>query len=248
MGHVTGCVIHILTTRKNKRNHFSLDPAALRHQNSMTKMYDVSLTVSEQLPVWPDDPTIKMTLSHRLEKGDPCNVMALQFSTHTGTHIDAPFHFLSTGASIEQLPLDILIGPCRVLEFSHLAQSIDHESLRKLNLEGIKRILFKTRNSEQWQQEPQVFDPNYVYLTTEGATYLNEIGIQLIGIDTLSIEKFNHPGHPTHHVLLKNRVIILEGLNLSEVPQGDYELIALPLKLKGADGAPARVVLREWPV
>lgn len=223
-------------------------PNAARHQNRMIKTYDVSLMVSEQLPTWPDDPAIKMNLSHSLEKGDACNVTALQFSTHSGTHIDAPFHFLSTGASIEQLPLDVLIGPCRVIEFSHVSQSIDRENLQKLNLEGVRRILFKTINSEQWQKEPQVFDPNYVYLTTEGATYLNQIGMQLIGIDALSIEKFNHPGHPTHHVLLKNRVIILEGLNLSGVPEGDYELIALPLKLKGADGAPARVVLRERPV
>ncbi len=212
------------------------------------KMYDVSLILSEALSVWPGDPTIHMPLVFSLEKGDEVNVTDLRLGTHSGTHVDAPFHFFAEGAGVDELPLDVLIGPCRVVELLSLSTSIALADLEKLNLEGVRRILFKTKNSERWEKEDQAFNPEYVYLTTEGAVYLKDLGVQLIGIDGLSIEKLNHPGHPTHHILLQNHVIILEGLNLSQVPAGDYELIALPLKLKGADGAPARVILREYHV
>lgn len=209
------------------------------------KLYDVSLPISENLPVWPGDPAISMSLSQSLRKGDETNVTYLGLSAHTGTHIDAPSHLEPEGIGIDQLPLDVLIGPCRLVDLSHLNVPIDRSLLEKLDLKDVNRILFKTRNSKLWENNDPAFHKDYVSLTTDGAEYLQESAIQLVGIDALSIEAFDQAGYPTHHLLLRNNVIILEGLNLHQVPAGDYELIALPLKLKGADGAPTGVVLRE---
>lgn len=209
------------------------------------KLYDVSLPISEDLPVWPGDPEISITLSQSLKKGDECNVTHLKLSAHTGTHIDAPFHFDPEGMGIDQLSLDILIGPCRVVDLSRLNVAIDRPILEKLDLKGMRRILFKTRNSKQWEAIEPTFNRDYLALTMDAAVYLQESGVALVGIDALSIDAFDQADHPSHRVLLNNNVIILEGLKLHHVPAGDYELIALPLKLKGADGAPTRVVLRE---
>ncbi len=210
-------------------------------------IYDITLPLSEDLPTWPGDSSLSMTRSSDLAKGDIANVSKLALGVHTGTHIDAPCHFEAEGVGIDQIPLDILIGPCRVLEMTALSegQEIDRPRLEQLELGGITRLLFKTRNSRWWMQKDQTFHEDFIALAADGASYLVAQGIKLIGIDYLSIEKFDNPGHPTHHTLLKNNVVILEGLNLSDVPAGDYELIALPLKLKGADGAPTRAVLRK---
>lgn len=209
------------------------------------KLYDITLPISETLPLWPGDPPIQLSLASDLEKGDEANVTVLQMSAHTGTHIDAPRHFIPEGLAVNQLPLDKLIGPCRVLDLLHLKKSIDRSDLDILDLSGITRILFKTQNSLKQLHTTQPFRADYIALTHKAAIYLKDAGIQLIGIDALSIEPYLNPGHPTHHFLLKNNVMIIEGLDLKDVPAGDYELIALPIKLKGADGAPARVILRE---
>lgn len=209
------------------------------------KIYDLTLPLSEDLPIWPGDPRISMNLTSSLARGDDANVTHLELGVHAGTHVDAPFHFDPDGVGVDQLPLKVLVGPCRLFEMTGLRESIDQSDLEKLDLDGVTRILFKTTNSKWWSRQDRAFHPGFIYLSTDGAHFLIERKIKLVGIDSLSIEKFKNPGHPTHHVLLKNHVIILEGLNLSAVPEGDYELIALPLKLKGADGAPIRVVLRE---
>ena len=209
------------------------------------KIYDLTLPLSTDLPIWPGDPNIAISLSSSLARGDDANVTRLELSVHAGTHIDAPFHFVPDGPGIDQLSLETLIGPCRLFDMTGLRKSIDRSDLENLDLSGITRILFKTTNSKYWSADDRVFHTDFIYLSTEGAHFLVEHKIKLVGIDYLSIEKFNNAGHPTHHALLRNHVIILEGLNLSAVPEGDYELIALPLKLKGADGAPTRVVLRE---
>lgn len=216
-----------------------------RVESTEMKIYDITLPVSETLPIWPGDPPIKLSLISDLAKGDEANVTVLQMSAHTGTHIDAPRHFIPEGLAIDQLPLDKLMGSCRVLDFLHLKRSIDQSDLDILDLSGVTRILFKTQNSLKQRHTTQPFQKDYIALTRNAAVYLKDAGVQLIGIDALSVELYSDSKHPTHHILLKNNVIIIEGLDLKDVPAGDYELIALPIKLKGADGAPARVILRE---
>ena len=207
--------------------------------------HDVSVLISDELPIWPGDPGISVKLTSSLNRGDNANVSLIKMGVHTGTHIDAPFHFEPNGKTIDQLPIEVLIGPCRVIEVLHVNESIDLSVLKKLDLGGSVRILFKTRNSRWWENNETEFRKNFVYLSEEGARYLIEQGVKLVGIDYLSIEQFKTLNHETHHLLLRNQVIIIEGLNLSGVTEGEYELMALPLKLKGADGSPARVVLRE---
>ncbi|NOY84792.1 MAG: cyclase family protein [Nitrospirae bacterium] len=209
------------------------------------KLYDITLPISEDLPVWPDDPSIKLSLAFDLSKGDAANVTEIQMSVHTGTHIDAPRHFIPEGLAVDQLPLDGLIGLCRVVDLLHLKISIDRVDLEPLDLGGLTRILFKTQNSLKEGYRKQPFQSDYIALSTQAAEYLKNAGVQLIGIDAFSIEAYENIGHATHHLLLENNIIIIEGLDLKDVPAGDYELIALPIKLKDADGAPTRVVLRE---
>ena len=208
------------------------------------KLHDVSILISEDMPIWPNDPGISMDLTNSIARGDNANVTRLNMGVHTGTHIDAPFHFEPNEATIDQLSLDLFIGPCRVFEMPEISQSIGPSDLEKLDFDNHIRVLFKTRNSNWWKKGERVFKKDFVHMHLEGAKFLIDQGIKLVGIDYLSIENYGSLDHATHHLLLRNNVVILEGLDLSEVSPGDYELIALPLKLKGADGSPARVVLR----
>lgn len=209
------------------------------------KMHDVSLLISEDLPIWPGDPGISMTLASSLNHGDDANVTRLAMGVHTGTHIDAPFHFEAEGMAIDQLPIDILIGPCQVFELPEVRGGIGPDDLRKLDFKSATRVLFKTSNSTWWKTGERKFQKKFVYITEEGAKFLVDYGVKLVGIDYLSVEKFGSSDYSTHHLLLRNQVVIVEGLNLSGVSSGEYELIALPLRLKGSDGSPARVVLKE---
>ena len=208
------------------------------------KLYDVSVLISEDMPIWPNDPGISMELTRSIARGDDANVTRLNMGVHTGTHIDAPFHFEPNEATIDELSLDVLMGPCRVFEILDTNQSIGPDDLEKLDFNNHIRVLFKTRNSKLWKNGEGKFKKKFVHLDLEGAKFLIDQNIKLVGIDYLSIENYGSLDHATHHFLLRNNVVILEGLDLSGVSPGDYELIALPLKLKGADGSPARVVLR----
>jgi len=214
------------------------------------RIYDVSVPLSQQTPTYPGDPGIEIKQWLSLANGDPANVSLIYFGAHTGTHVDAPAHFIPGAARVDSLPLDILIGPATVVEVPDELDAIDKnfitENIQTGNGEG-KRILFKTSNSRLWK-EGKAFKSAYVYLTTDAAEELLSLGVRLVGIDYLSVEKFNSDGFQTHLALLGNGVVILEGLDLSEVPSGKYELICLPLKIAGGagDGAPARAVLRTW--
>ena len=207
------------------------------------KIYDVSVSISNDLPVYPGDPEIKITRTHSLEKGDIARVSHLSFNTHIGTHIDPPYHFVMDGKTLDHVPLDLLIGPARVIDVGDV-DSISLAALEGADLDGVTRVIFKTRNSRFWQESNE-FRKDFVYLEPEGAELLVKRGIKLVGIDYLSIEKFNFDAPTTHWTLLGNNIIIVEGLDLSEVHPGDYELICLPLKIKDGDGGPARVVLRD---
>jgi arylformamidase len=206
------------------------------------KIYDVTVALSNDLPVYPGDPPINISRTQSLEKGDIARVSHISFSTHIGTHIDPPSHFMMDGLSLDRVPLEVLIGPARIIDAGDV-DSIDAALLERTELEGATRVLFKTRNSNFWR-ESKGFREDFVYLETEAAELLVKRGVQLVGIDYLSIEKFNFDRPSTHWTLLGNNVVIVEGLDLSEIAPGDYELICLPLKIKDGDGGPARVVLR----
>jgi arylformamidase len=208
------------------------------------KLYDITVSISNELPVYPGDPPIEVTRVMSLEKGDIARVSHLSFSTHIGTHIDPPCHFMAEGETADRLPLDLFIGPARVVDVGE-ADVIDAALLAEIDLDGVERLLFKTRNSRYWRETTE-FQTDFVHLETDGAALLVERGIRLVGIDYLSIEKFNFEQPTTHWTLLGAGVVIVEGLDLGAVPAGEYELICLPLKIKDGDGGPARVVLRQW--
>ena len=206
------------------------------------KLYDITLTISESIITWPRDPKVSIQKTRLISKGNSCNVSELKFGSHCGTHIDAPYHFEENGIKIDQIPLDYLIGDVTVFNIKN-KEKIDLEDIKPLKLNNINRVVFKTINSTYWKLSE--FKSDFVYLTKEAAQYLVDSSIKLVGIDYLSIEKYGSKGADTHHTLLKNGIVVIEGLDLSEVEAGNYELIALPLKIKDCDGSPARVILRK---
>jgi arylformamidase len=208
----------------------------------MTRMIDVTVPMSAALPRVPGDPGFELELVQRIGDGEPCNVSKITMGAHSGTHVDAPYHFLADGPTIEQLSLEILMGKCRVIEVAG-RDRIDRPELEALDLRDDIRILLKTRMSGQLRH-PE-FRHDFVHLTPEAATYLVQAGLKLVGVDYLSVEKLDSTGFPVHHTLLGAGVVIIEGLDLSQVEPGEYELTCLPLLIAGGDGAPARVVLKK---
>ncbi len=206
------------------------------------KVYDVSLPIFPGMPVWPGDPPMSKDYFKSITRGDSSNVSLLHIGSHTGTHVDAPRHFIADAPGIDTTEPEVLMGLARLV---HLPDEhhISRQLLEGLDLSGVSRLLLSTRNSALLRQKQ--FSPDYAFVDEDAASYLVDIGIKLVGIDYLSIEEFKKEGHPVHHTLLGAGVIIVEGLDLASVPAGDYELICLPLKLKDGDGAPARVFLRE---
>jgi arylformamidase len=206
---------------------------------------DVSLGIGPGMLTWPGDPPVEIDPAKRLAKGDPANVSELRLGTHTGTHVDPPFHFIDGAPTAEALDLNVLVGPAVVADLRGAGATITPAELDGLNLpSGTERLLFRTPNSELWTSSPVRFPDSYTALTTDGAHWCVDRGIRLVGTDFLSIEQHGAPGHPTHVTLLKAGTIILEGLDLSRVEPGAYELFVLPLKILGGDGAPARAILR----
>lgn len=210
-------------------------------------IYDVTVPVSNELPTWPGDPAVEISDWRTLANGEGANVSMLSFGAHTGTHVDAPAHFIEGAAKVESLPLDALIGEAQVVAVPENFHAIDEEFVRAHCSADALRILFKTRNSAFWSEAQPQFHRDFTYLDLAAAQMLAERGVKLVGIDYLSIEKFGSEKHETHVALLSHGVVILEGVNLAGVPAGKYELICMPLRLRSnqGDGAPARVVLRS---
>ncbi len=204
------------------------------------KIYDISIPISAGMHVYPGDPAVEIDRVLQMAQGDVANVSFLKFGTHTGTHIDAPMHFVDGAMTVDQIPLNLLIGKVRVVEIT--SPVITAEVLEEFDFTDDVRVIFKTRNSYLWREA--TFIEDFVHLTGDAAKRLVENGIKVVGIDYLSVEKYNFTTPDAHRALLTAGTIIIEGLNLSEVEAGDYELICLPLKIEGGDGAPARVVLR----
>lgn len=206
-------------------------------------IYDISLTISPSLPTWPGDPGLVLEQFESMDKGAHANVTSISSSLHLGTHVDAPHHFLNDGRTVEGLPLDVLTGPCYVVQLPDGIDAITEDVLARTEINSdMKRILFGTSNSHQWARGESKFREDFVAITEDGAEWLVERGVQLVGVDYLSVAPFGD-SEPTHNVLLKAGVVIVEGLNLSNVVRGFYTLYCLPLKIAGADGAPARAIL-----
>ena len=205
--------------------------------------YDISLPISPAMPVWPGDPSIRVQRVSSLVNGDTLNMSRLEMGTHTLTHVDAPRHIEDRGQTVDRLPLDLLIGPVVVVEPRYEDSLITATDLGELGIRGTERLLIKTRNSDLCMGGPYEFEPDYISLARDAAPWLVSKGIKLLGIDYLSVEAFDSEELEVHRTLLEKGVVILEGLNLSQVPEGRYQIFCLPLKVRDGDGAPARVVL-----
>ncbi|HYQ13743.1 MAG TPA: cyclase family protein [Solirubrobacterales bacterium] len=203
---------------------------------------DVSVPVHAGMVHWPGDPEVKLERVQSIAKGDEANLTRIDMSAHTGTHMDAPLHFFEDDPGMEAFPLEIGMGRARVIGIEG-KEPIDRGPLEDLDIESGERILFRTVNSERawWERD---FDPDFVYVSYEAAELLGEIGVALVGVDYLSVGGPGNEGGDVHRALLGAGAWVVEGLDLSAVEPGDYELICLPIKLVGSDGAPARVLLR----
>jgi len=207
------------------------------------KVHDISLTLRARMPVFPGEPTPLLEPTSQIERGASYNVSRLTLSTHTGTHIDAPLHFLAGGTPVDQLPVDVLVGPALVLEMP-VEQEITATDLEAAAIPpGTERILFKTRNSRLLDDED--FRRDFIYLTLDAARWLVERGVRLLAIDYLSVERMDVQPNVVHQTLLRAGVVIVEGADLRRVAPGPYLLACLPLKIEGADGSPVRAVLVE---
>jgi arylformamidase len=209
-----------------------------------TLIFDISVPVTPNLPVWPGDPPVGIRPVMRIAAGADCNVSELACSSHAGTHIDAPWHFIEAGARVDEIPLNLLIGPCLVVDLFATKGQIDAEQLAAAGIAaGTRRLLLRTRNSQLWADRPGEFVRDFAGLSLDAAQWLLDRDIQLVGIDYHSIEPFDADGDPVHRVLLGANVVVIENLDLSGVEPGSYQLVCLPLRLAGLDGAPARAVL-----
>ena len=205
------------------------------------KIYDISLNLSANTVRWVTSQPFELIERKRMSRGDSNNSSSLHTSAHAGTHVDAPFHFVPGGYTIESLPLELFIGPARVCAVD-AAGKITASDIAGLELAGEKRVLFKTRNSSLLHQP--AYDPSFVAFSVDGAKALVELGVQLVGLDYLSVARADEQV-PVHRAFLDHGIVLLEGVDLTEVPPGRYELICPPVKLAGSDGAPCRAVLRE---
>lgn len=204
---------------------------------------DISITLQSGMVHWPGDPPVKIKNIHSISKGDAANVSKIDMGSHTGTHMDAPFHFIRKGKGIDQMPLDATIGKARVIEI-YDSISIKAKELERNRIRRGERILFKTKNSLRcWKTNSFVKD--FIFISLEAAEFLAERRIKTVGVDYLSVGGYKEDGSATHRALLKSGIWIIEGLNLSNVKAGFYELICLPLNFFHGDGAPARAVLRQ---
>jgi len=208
-------------------------------------LIDISLPISERMLTWPGDPAVAIHERSRIARGDAANVSEIVMGSHTGTHVDPPFHFIDGAPTVEQLSLDVLSGDAIVADLRGISGEIQPDHLRALDLPSdYERILLLTDNSTLWKGPEVAFPDSYTCLSVEAARMLVETGARLVGTDFLSIEAKGAPGHPVHVTLLSAGVVIVEGLDLSTVEPGRYTFTCLPLKIVGGDGAPARAVLR----
>jgi arylformamidase len=206
------------------------------------KWIDVSVPLRTGMAHWPTDPAVRIDRIADMDKGAVCNVSKLDMCAHVGTHMDGLNHFIKTGAPLDTLPLDAVVGPCRVIEIKD-DDCVNSAELKKHKLRKGERILLKTRNSrrEWWKEE---FDKKFVHISAEGARHLVDCGIRTIGIDYLSVGGYERDGVECHQIILGAKIWIIEGLNFTKVKPGRYDMVCLPVKIWNSDGAPSRAILR----
>jgi arylformamidase len=203
---------------------------------------DITMALAKGMVHWPGDIEVDISRQVSMDEGADANVTILQMSAHTGTHVDAPLHFINKGRDVCGLPLESMIGMVKIFEINNKKQ-ITPEEIREYNIVKGDRIFFKTANSDRdWSMLP--FNENYIYLSTSCAEYLKERGVIVIGVDYLSVAGEKN-GLEVHRLLLENEILIIEGLDLRNIEPGQYEMICLPLKITNGDGAPARVIIRR---
>lgn len=214
----------------------------------VSRFYDITVPISSDLLLWPGDPQVEIIQVSAIAQGAESNVSQLRMSVHTGTHIDAPKHFLEDGKTIDQIDLQKLTGLVFVMVFGDETSVITKETLEQhrdfMALKKVRKVLFKTSNSAFWPNSSNGFQKDYVGLDRTAAQLLAVLGMDLVGVDYLSIAPYNETEAP-HKILLEREVVLLEGIDLTKVPKGYYEMYCLPLLLKGSEGAPARVILKS---
>lgn len=219
-------------------------------QAPISEWKDITLPLGKDMPVLPGGTSERPVPPPRIErffdvdKGDKVTMSRIEINSHDGTHIDSPLHFFYGGGSIDEMPLDATIGPARVIEIKD-TESIKAEELEAYDIQPGERILFKTQNSPRVYETKKLVE-DYVYISTEAARFLAEKKVRVVGLDYLTIGSFKSPENvkDTHEILLGNGVYVIEGINLSEVKAGEYELICLPLRVEHGDAGPARAILR----
>ncbi len=210
------------------------------------RIHDVMVTLRPDMPTWPGEQGPRVEPLKRIARGDSANVSLVTFGDHTGTHVDPPVHFVEGAKAVDELPVEALVGPCRVVAYDE-DDPISAKWLAAAGIpRGTERVLFRTKNSELWRA-PHPFNEDFIALDETAAHWLVEAGVKLVGIDYLSIEPFGSGkiGHPVHVTLLRAQVVIIEGLDLHAVSPGEYEIFCGPLKIAGGTGSPARVLLVE---
>ena len=221
--------------------------ASSRGPSSASEGYiDATVTLDQSTtPVYEGDAPMRFEFLKEMRRGDPLTLSAYSLGAHSGTHVDAPMHFVANGAPIDKVPLERLIGPARVIEIADDVQAITASELAKHDWRGAPRILFRTRSSiHGWMMSP-LFHRDFAYIAPDAAQLLADANVQLVGIDYLSAEQFGASAPRAHQILLGKGIPIVEGLLLTNVRGGDYDLIVLPMKVGGHEGAPARAVLRR---
>lgn len=207
------------------------------------KIFDISLTITPEIPVWPGDIPVWLERVKKLEEGASDNNSQMKMGVHTGTHIDSPYHFVKNGIKIDELPIETMIGPCQVVQMGKEVNLITAEEIKKSSYRAdIPRIIFKTRNEEYWVKKFKEFQTDFVGVSVDGAELLVKDGMKFVGVDYLSVAPYGF-GKVVHDVLLKAGLILLEGVDLTGVPEGVYTLYCLPIKLGATEGAPARAIL-----
>lgn len=207
----------------------------------MPTYYDISVPLVNGGAVYPGNPEIRIAPQQEIAKGASSNVSSLAFGSHTGTHVDAPRHMIEGAMAVDELALEVLMGPAMLVAVGSDVMGVGEAHLRLHDLEGHTRVLIKTRNSGFIRERE--FKRDYTYLAPDGARYLASLGVKLVGVDYFSVEQFHSGRHATHLTLLERGIVIVEGLDLSVPPMGPYDLRVLPIRLAGLDGAPARAVL-----
>jgi len=200
---------------------------------------------SATTPVYEGDAPMRFAFLKDMRRGDPLTLSVFSLGAHSGTHVDAPMHFLVDGAPVDRIALDALIGPARVIQIADSVQAIDAVELNRHQWRGAERLLFRTRSTARRWMSSAVFHRDFAYIAPDAAQLLVDAGVKLVGIDYISAEQFGAPAPRTHRIILGRGTPIVEGLDLSDAPGGDYDLIVLPMKVRGHEGAPARAILRR---